>query len=112
MKQNRLALMAIPVLAAVLIGGTITPVAYAGAGPIPANCEKLIDQLFDALGDDNIRKALGLLKSVNASCVEFVDPQCAALFIELLTHALDDVDGNDASIDALVAALEATGCNE
>ena len=109
MTKNNLVLMTIPVLAAILIGGTLSP-AYAG-GNSPANCEKLIVNLVDALEDDNIRKALGLLKAVNASCLEFVDPQCAALFIALLTHLLDDVDGNDASLEALVHALEAAGCS-
>ena len=110
MNTKQLAIMAIPVLAAILIGGSIAPVAYAGADPTPANCEKLFGSLLDALEDDNIRKVLGLLKAINASCLEFVSPQCAALYIALLTHILDDVEGNDASLEGLWNALEATDC--
>ena len=68
MKQNRLAIMAIPVLAAVLIGGSIAPAAYADHQNT-AECEAIITQFFDALAKGNVGKINGMIKAFENACL-------------------------------------------
>ena len=108
MIQNKLALMAIPVLAAVLIGGTILPAAYAGITPSEQRCDDKFDAILDALNDDNIRQAVGLIKAYTANCLDDVDQRCVALWVAFLQNVIlnDNVTGHV----ALLNALETTEC--
>ena len=68
MKQNRLAIMAIPVLAAVLIGVAIAPVAYA-VHQNNAECDAIIENLIDAFFSGNTGKFNGMIKAVEKACL-------------------------------------------
>ena len=100
MKQNRLAIMAIPVLAAVLIGGSIAPVAYADHQN-NAECIAIITQFLDALADNNFKKVNAMIKAFENACLStnVLGAECDA-FEENFFRALDRGDA-DAAIKQL-----------
>ena len=86
MTNKNLALMAIPVLAAILIGGSIAP-AYAAASD--KGCEKVFEQALRALADGNGKLAFNLFEAFLASCAHAVPANCQNLVTEFFL-ALDE----------------------
>ena len=109
MIQNKLAIMAIPVLAAILIGGSIAPVAYADHQN-DAECERLFQLAVDAINDgSNPGKIKGLITAFNNGCLSLaLGAECEAVFFGVLA-ALDrgNIDlANHLFFDVLLDTLD------
>ena len=102
MKQNRLAIMAIPVLAAVLIGGSIAPAAYADHQN-NAECDAIIENLIDAFFSGNAGKLNGMIKALEKTCLGF-GAECDA-HLDNGIRALDagDIDRAIQQFDVFLA---------
>ncbi len=91
MTNRKIALLAIPVLAAILIGGTFAPVAYADHKN-DAECDALIKNFIDALIKGQDKRAEVLLDVLSIACFNS-GAECEA-GLDNLFRALDrgDVD--------------------